>query len=111
NVGDKVKLTVSLPTMPTTGVQKTLVLKMQYIKANFDVEPTVFTVDGTKYFTVDNGSCTVISATYDCKRIDITRKDGTNFVSGEEVAVINLVAKAVTATTAQVIVFPATTAT
>ncbi|MFS8130577.1 MAG: hypothetical protein ACMG57_01220 [Candidatus Dojkabacteria bacterium] len=115
NIGDKVSFSVIIPTFPTTGaIHDTLVLKLQYPKANFDVPSDLFVYDSTKYLGLtvatnpnDTTTCKPLSALYECRRIDITKLSKTTFVADEVVAEINLTAKALTtATTPIVVIFP-----
>ncbi|MEO6729020.1 MAG: hypothetical protein ABIM99_03795 [Candidatus Dojkabacteria bacterium] len=114
NVGDTIGFTVSLPTFPTDGNRNTIILRVQYLKANLEAPSDLFTVDKTKYLGVpvdSPTSCVPLSAAYICRRMDISRLDGVNFTSGEVVANLKLTAKVITpAAGAKVEIFPATVA-
>lgn len=110
NVGDTVGFTVSLPTFPSNTGHDTLVLRVQYAKANFEAPANLFVYDTTKFFAVSSTLCTPINATYECRRMDFTKPSG-SAAQGEMVTDINLIAKTVTPVAgAPVLVFPATVA-
>jgi len=114
NVGDTIVFNVDLPTLPTTGgPYKTLVLRVQYIKANFTQPTKVFEYDSSKYqglvVATTALNCKPIDATYTCLRLDLSNKaEGASFKAGETVAKVNLTASTITpAAGAKVIIYPA----